>query len=101
MRYLVTKDMKRRSAFSKSERSQLVFKTLNASSMLKTNARLQRSIRAFYYSLPPYAYRSRIRNRCLITGRGSSVVRYFRLSRLQLREFFASGYLYGFRRSSW
>lgn len=101
MRYLVVKDKVRRSAYSRSERNQLVFKALKSNSLLRGDSAVQGRISSFYYALPRRDYRTRIRNRCLVTGRGSSIIRHFRVSRLQLREFFSSGYLYGFRRSSW
>lgn len=44
---------------------------------------------------------SRIKNRCLITNRAYSVVRFFKLSRLSLREKARNGDLLGVVRSNW
>lgn len=41
------------------------------------------------------------RNRCVITGRAGSIFRYFRLSRITLKQFASRGFLTGLRKSSW
>lgn len=41
------------------------------------------------------------RRHCLLTGRGSSVYRFFRLSRHSVRECFHRGELFGVRKASW
>jgi len=43
----------------------------------------------------------RIKNRCIITNRAKSVIRFFRLSRIQLRDHARNGMLLGVKRSSW
>lgn len=40
-------------------------------------------------------------NNCLLTGRSGSVFRYFRLSRIKLKELASRGFLTGVRKSSW
>lgn len=40
------------------------------------------------------------RNRCVLTGRAGSVFRYFRLSRIMLKEMASRGLLTGVRKSS-
>lgn len=45
--------------------------------------------------------RYRIRNHCTLTGRSRSYIRFFRISRLKLRELALKGYLYGISKSSW
>lgn len=40
------------------------------------------------------------RNRCVLTGRAGSVFRYFRLSRITLKQLASSGFLTGVRKSS-
>lgn len=44
---------------------------------------------------------ARVKNRCLITNRAYSVIRFFKLSRLSLREKARNGDLLGVVRSSW
>lgn len=41
------------------------------------------------------------RNRCVLTGRAGSVFRYFRVSRIMLKEMASRGMLTGVRKSSW
>lgn len=43
----------------------------------------------------------RIKNRCLMTNRGYSVIQLFRMSRLSFRELARNGALLGVKRSSW
>lgn len=43
----------------------------------------------------------RVRNRCLLTGRGQGVHRRFKLSRIALREEGTQGRIPGLRKSSW
>lgn len=43
----------------------------------------------------------RIRNRCLLTGRGRGVYREFNLSRIVLRKLCPFGYVPGMLKSSW
>jgi len=45
--------------------------------------------------------RFRIRNYCSLTGRSRAYIRFFRISRLKLRELALKGYLYGVSKSSW
>ena len=43
----------------------------------------------------------RVRNRCVLTGRGRSIWSAFRISRIQLRKLALEGVLMGVKRSSW
>ncbi len=52
-------------------------------------------------SLPRDSNRTRMRNRCQITGRSRGVYRKFRLSRHKLREFAMTGIIPGIRIASW
>lgn len=44
---------------------------------------------------------SRIRNRCIMTGRSRSVIKEWKMSRMKFRELADQGYISGIRRSSW
>ena len=46
-------------------------------------------------------FRSRIRNRCELSGRPRGVYRKFKLSRIALRELASSGQVPGVVKSSW
>lgn len=52
-------------------------------------------------ALPRDSSRSRLRNRCLLTGRSRGVYRRFGLGRNKLRELAMLGYFPGLRKASW
>jgi small subunit ribosomal protein S14 len=52
-------------------------------------------------SLPRSSSKTRIRNRCELTGRARGFYRKFKLSRIQLRDMAAFGHLPGVVKSSW
>ena len=52
-------------------------------------------------SIPRNASKVRIRNRCLVTGRGRGVYRKFSLSRIAFRDLAAVGQVPGITKSSW
>lgn len=51
--------------------------------------------------LPRNSSPIRIKNRCVLTGRGHSVLRFCSLSRLKFRELAAQGFLMGVTKASW
>jgi small subunit ribosomal protein S14 len=51
--------------------------------------------------LPRTSSRTRIRNRCELTGRPRAVYRKFKLSRIALRELASTGQIPGMVKSSW
>lgn len=54
-----------------------------------------------FHQLPRNSSRSRIRNRCKITGRPHGYFRKFGLSRNKLREMAMKGFIPGLIKSSW
>ena len=52
-------------------------------------------------AIPRNASKVRIRNRCLVTGRGRGVYRKFKLSRIAFRELSSIGQVPGITKSSW
>jgi small subunit ribosomal protein S14 len=52
-------------------------------------------------SLPRNSSPTRLKNRCVLTGRSGSILRQFKLSRIKFRELAESGMLPGIRKSSW
>jgi small subunit ribosomal protein S14 len=52
-------------------------------------------------AMPRTSSATRIRNRCLITGRARGVYRKFNISRIMLREMAAEGLIPGVRKASW
>ena len=51
--------------------------------------------------LPRNANPTRVRNRCMVTGRSRAVYRKFGLSRIMMRELGNSGLIPGLTKSSW
>jgi small subunit ribosomal protein S14 len=51
--------------------------------------------------MPRTSSATRIRNRCMITGRARGVYRKFNISRIMLREMAAGGLIPGVRKASW
>ncbi|MDR0968168.1 MAG: 30S ribosomal protein S14 [Holosporaceae bacterium] len=52
-------------------------------------------------AMPRTSSATRIRNRCVITGRARGVYRKFNVSRIMLREMVAGGLIPGVRKASW
>lgn len=48
-----------------------------------------------------YCSYTRARSICILTGRSRSVYRFFRLSRLKIREYANNGYFCGISKASW
>jgi len=57
-------------------------------------------IRYLLHSQAKSASFTKVRSICILTGRNRSVYRSFRLSRLKLREYAASGYFVGLAKAS-
>jgi ribosomal protein S14 len=95
------KQEKWRRLFYKNETQNLVFKTIKPI-LLKMRSK---KIRQYLQNLTNQQYRkfsyTRTRNICILTGRSRSVYRFFRLSRLKIREYAKAGYFTGITKASW
>jgi len=96
---LIQRDIKRRKLWKKykEKRTNLlsIANNKNASAEERFEARLKLT------KLPRNSSKSRIRNRCSLTGRPRAVYRKFGLSRIALRELASDGKLPGVVKSSW
>lgn len=95
---LLVRDKKRRFLFKKYEIRRIVYKMLLCNKNLTLVER-----RCFEYllnSLPRNSSPVRIRNRCILTGRGRGVIRHFRLSRIMLKKYSLEGVIPGVRKTS-
>lgn len=102
MRAQIERDKKRRKLFAKFEKKRLAWQVLARSksencdfldfSLLPC---LQESL------LPRNSCKSRVRNRCIITGRSRGVFRIFKISRIRFRELALQGNITGIRKASW
>ena len=98
MKYLLEKDKKRRKLFCKHEKKRILIKALIRNENLSRSARWKLSLKLA--SLPKNSTISRIRNRCVITGRPRSVHNYFKVSRVLLRELISNGHTPGMTKYS-
>lgn len=99
--YFRSKDNRVRHVVSKfeSKRSRLQFFLRNASIAAPVKQRFM--LAASNRLLKALTFSVKSRNRCHITGRAGSVFRYFRLSRIMLKQLASRGFLTGLRKSSW
>lgn len=96
----ITKDKKRRNLVHKYE---LKKRLLKLAILQKITIRSNNK-QKFIYLLnnhPRNSSLSRVRNRCILTGRGNGVLSFFRLSRIKFRELASFGLLSGVKKSSW
>jgi len=99
MKNLIERDKKRRYLFNKFEKKRLELLKIIHNKALPQNIRWQATQKLF--SLPKDSSKTRVRNRCVLTGRGRAIYRQFRLSRIMLRDLGSKGYIPGLRKSSW
>ena len=72
-----------------------VFQDLNLSKNVKKVVVSKRAI------LPRNSSRSRVYNRCTLTGRSGGVLRFCKLSRIRVRNLACQGLLSGVNKASW
>jgi small subunit ribosomal protein S14 len=96
---MVERDLKRRRLAKKFENKRTALKAIirdeNASGEDKFKATLKLA------ELPRNSSKTRIRNRCEVTGRPRGYYRKLRMSRIALREFGSKGLIPGLVKSSW
>jgi ribosomal protein S14 len=98
MKHLIARDKFRRFGFSQSESNKRLLLSLYRSEFLTPSVRLvlQTKLNSLIQFAP-----TRVRSRCVHTGRSHSVLRSFRLSRIQFRLLALNGMIPGVRKSSW
>ena len=99
MANFIQRDNKRRKSVFKNEIKRLEYK-----SIIK-NLNLPKEVRYEYVSklngLNRNSSQIRVRNRCILTGRGRSIYNFCKLSRLKFRELASQGRLVGIKKASW
>ena len=95
----IQRDKKRRSMYSKYELKRLELTTVIHDLTFSKEIRYK-SLRELN-RLPRNSSRIRIKNRCVLTGRGHSVLRFCGFSRLKFRELASQGLLMGVTKASW
>ena len=93
------KDSKKRALYAKYELKRVQLSALIQDSGVPEKLKAQCVLNL--NDLPRNSSKSRVRNRCLLTGRGRGVYRFCRLSRIKIRELASSGSIMGLRKSSW
>jgi succinate dehydrogenase (ubiquinone) iron-sulfur subunit len=95
----IIKDNKRRKLFKKYELKRKVLK----STVLDENINLRERFftQLLLTNLPKNSSVTRIKNRCVITGRSQSVYRKFKLSRIQIKSQLDKNNLAGLKKISW
>ena len=70
-------------------------------SILLINKQNRWKTQQYFLNIKNTSSLTRIKNRCILTGRARSVYRFFKLSRLQLRKWASYGNLPGVSKYSW
>ena len=96
---LIERDSSRRKQAYKYELSRLALKCVIANRTIGEQERFRAAIKL--NSLPRNSSKTRLRNRCVFTGRGRAVYRFCKLSRIELRRLAGGGKLPGISKSSW
>ena len=93
------KDQKRRLDLAKFELKRLLYKAISHDRNIAADIRTEAGFKLS--KLPRNSSKTRIRNRCIFTGRPRSVYKLFRVSRIVFRELASQGSIVGVYKSSW
>lgn len=103
MLHLKIKDIKYRKKYYKFEKLQIVenfvFKNLIANP--KYSKKLKKLIFFKFYNIKKNRLKNRNVRRCVLTNRGRSTLRPFKISRVLLRELMGFGIIPGYSKSVW
>nr|YP_009310477.1 ribosomal protein S14 [Pyramimonas parkeae]AOT98962.1 ribosomal protein S14 [Pyramimonas parkeae] len=92
-------DQYRRKLFSKNEVKRLLYKAIAKDMSLNKKIREKAACKLMSY--PKNASITRLRNRCIITGRSRGIYQKFKLSRLNFRRLAVKGLIPGIFKASW
>jgi small subunit ribosomal protein S14 len=92
-------DQLRRNLLKNTEEKRSLLKAISKDSHLPWRDRQEAIIRLA--RLPRNGSKTRIRNRCILTGRTRSIQQPFKLSRISFRQLAARGLLPGVYKASW
>lgn len=99
MNNLIYRDKKRRDLYLSNELKRLEYKSIINNLELSKEMRYNNLL--LLNKLPRNSSKVRIKNRCILTGRGHSVLKICKLSRIKFRELASQGLLMGVTKSSW
>lgn len=99
MKKQIKKNINQRKFFKTNEKKRLILKSIinNLNFEKKIRWKIQKKLIKFSNN----SSLTRIKNRCILTGRSRSVYRLFKLSRIQLRKLASNGSLPGVSKYSW
>lgn len=99
MKKQIKKNINQRYSFKKTEKQRLILKAITQNLNLGKNIRWKTQKK--FLTIPQISSLTRIKNRCILTGRSKSIYRFFKLSRIQLRKLASEGFLPGVSKYSW
>jgi small subunit ribosomal protein S14 len=99
MKSLIQRDKKRRRLYKKYELKRNKLKSVIYNELSSEEER--QAAQNLLSKLPRSSSKTRIKNRCVVTGRSKSVYRYFKVSRIQLRNLALNGNISGYSKISW
>lgn len=99
MKKLIRKDLKIRTTVKKFEQKRLVLKALLMNTALTSNLKFE--LQNKLAKLPKNSSKTRVHNRCVITGRGHGIFNLYNLSRIQIKNLALQGNLPGLKKFSW
>ena len=99
MKSLIQRDKKRRKLYKKYEPKRNLLKSIVYNELSTQDER--RKAQSILSKLPRNSSKTRVKNRCVVTGRSQSVYRYFKMSRIQLRNLALDGNINGYSKISW
>lgn len=99
MANLYIQDKKRRILFKQYETTRAQLKAIAYNDTISEDIRLHAFVAL--NRLPKNSSITRLRNRCVLTGRPRAVYQVFKLSRISFRELASHGKLSGVTKSSW
>jgi ribosomal protein S14 len=90
-----------RSHLHKKDYLRLVLKIIYPFLYKISNPQIKKYILNLQPQLLVNANSTKVRSICILTGRSRSVYRYFKMSRIKLREYASAGYFTGLSKASW
>ena len=96
---VVQRNLKRTRLYNNSKNKRAELKTIRNNKSITLEERFDAQMALA--KLPRNSSKSRIRNRCLLSGRGRGVYRKFNLSRIWIRKLASEGKLPGVIKGSW
>lgn len=95
------KENKIRQKLYKNEMQNQIFKTIKPMIVKFKSKKLRHYLQNLTNKSSKYSSFTRTRTICILTGRTRSVYRFFRLSRIKIREYANAGYFTGVAKASW